>query len=81
MKRIMPPTTLVVVLTTLFVIGNTSRARQESRQSAPTRACAAASDSPTQEPISLSRHLSPALSLRSACRPSTGEGTLTQPRR
>ena len=89
MKRAIAPTTLVIVFATVFVLGILPRAQADEQaierwpdiEDAPTLAYRAASDSPPQELFSLSRPLSPALSLKSVGRPSTGEVILTQPRR
>ena len=63
MKRTIAPTTLVIAFATVFVLGVLPWLRLMSTEDARTPAYAAASDLPAQERISLSRLLSPALSL------------------
>ena len=85
MTRTIAPTTFVIVFATVFVLGIPPRA-QAGQHSDEHRGCSnaslrAVSDSPPQERFSLFRPLSPALSLKSVGRPSTGEVIPTQPRR
>jgi hypothetical protein len=72
MTRTIAPTTLVIGFAAVFVLGILPRPRLMSKENAPTKACAAASDSPASELFSLSRPRWPALSLKSAGRPSMG---------
>ena len=82
MKRTIAPTTLAVVVHDRVRSGHRCLGLRLVRiENAQTPACRAASDSPAQELFSLSRPLWPALSVRSAGRPSTGKVILTEPRR
>jgi hypothetical protein len=81
MKRTVASKALVAVFVTVFALGIPPKAWPMTIGDAPTAACRAALDSPAQELFSLSRPLTPVLSLKSVGRHSTATGVPREPRR